>query len=130
MEEKELRIGNYVIKQDDYPKKTIQITYDCFDKMEANRLQRCFEHVPFVFEPIQLTEDWLTKTNLVKSGILYSKGKFAIKPWQVGQDIEWVIFWGDKVILYKKDYKVHQLQNLYFELAGEELEIKKDYEAN
>jgi hypothetical protein len=74
--------------------------------------------------PIPLTEEWLVKTDLIKDGILYEKGKFAIKPWEVGHDIEWVIFWGDKAILYEKEYKVHQLQNLYFALTGKELNTK------
>ena len=70
---------------------------------------------------IPLTEKWLNKTDLTKEGILYEDGRFAIKPWEVGQDIEWVIFWKDKAILYEKEYKVHQLQNLYYLLTRKEL---------
>ena len=75
------------------------------------------------YSPVELTEELLLKCGLIVNGILYEKGRFAIKKWKVGDDIEWVIFWEDKAILYKKPYYLHELQNLYFALTGEELKI-------
>jgi len=111
----ELRIGNLVFlssKQKEYEISSGHDIEEIEDGLDA--------------EPIPLTEEWLQKTGLEKTSILYQKGKFAIKAWKVGVDIEWVIFWGDHVILYVKDYHVHQLQNLYFALTGEELTFKTD----
>ena len=83
-----------------------------------------FFELPEKYKPITLTTEIIEKTELEKTGILYQKGKFAIKLWVVGGEIEWVIFWGDKAILYEKNYPVHRLQNLYSSLSNEELQIK------
>lgn len=76
------------------------------------------------FEPIPLTEEWLIKFGFNKDGILFEKEKnaqFAVKKWTVGCFDEWIIFWGYSRLV-KTDIKyVHQLQNLYHALTGEEL---------
>ena len=82
-----------------------------------------FFELPDKYKSIVLSTEFLEKTELVKDGILYQKGKFAIKKWVIGGEIEWVIFWGDKAILYEKNYPVHRLQNLYFALSNEELQL-------
>jgi hypothetical protein len=60
-------------------------------------------------EPIPLTEEWLVKlwTNSINYWIDTQYGKFWFQP--LSLEIE----------------HVHQLQNLYFALVGEELKIKK-----
>ena len=81
---------------------------------------QCFEFI----KPIHITEKLLLRLGFKKDEILYNKERFAIKKWEVGSEIGWVIFWLDKDILYVKPYYLHQLQNIYFSLTGEELEIK------
>ena len=116
MKASELRIGNYILDNDDNVNEVDSdlIHYiDCCDNNESG------------FEPIPLTEEWLVKFGVLEGfGIgLYHinindinilmidlKGGFA--------DI------GDEVTLKYNIKYVHQLQNLYFALTGEELTIK------
>jgi hypothetical protein len=78
-------------------------------------------------QPIPLTEEWLVKfgfePRLENSGNLpcFKKGKYTIARWK---GYKWQ-FWINTVDLYKSPQHVHQLQNLYFALTGEELKIKQ-----
>jgi hypothetical protein len=78
------------------------------------------------FEPIPLTEEWLLKFGFKKIGVNFQLKSFCLwyssyekcYVWRfmnVGEDAD------RKVCL---DY-VHQLQNLYFSLTGEELKLRK-----
>lgn len=82
-------------------------------------------------KPIQLTEEWL-----VKFGWLYYNGQkegVLTKDFGCKMDVDYI----DCELLIKSHYEpysmyrvtsvkhVHQLQNLYFALTGEELEIKE-----
>jgi len=79
------------------------------------------------YQPIQLTEEWLLKFGFEllcrKSPDGYKDTIFSMqKPyWTLMQlDKGWgVQFWQGNKLEY-----VHQLQNLYFALTGEELEMK------
>ena len=82
-------------------------------------------------EPIPLTEEWLTKlgfkqTEKIAQKIIRSVGRLGVlnveksKPFEIKLSY-WV---DDDGILISKIKYVHQLQNLYFALTGEELEIK------
>ena len=127
IEANDLRIGNLVNRY--FEKK-----YDFGSSMEWQpivfnlddfKLLKCFKH-----KPIPLTEEWLLKFGFITKGIHYNftlgnmeiasairvlstneRGKFYLD----GDIPEWM-----KI---KLEY-VHQLQNLYFVFAGEELEIK------
>ena len=73
--------------------------------------------------PIPLTEEWLLKFGFVKNLTgFYEKGRLTYRPdygWQILS--QWVKDWvGVAPILY-----VHQLQNLFYSLCGEELNICK-----
>jgi len=77
---------------------------------------------PELYEPIPLTEEWLLKFGFIDTGSYYLKGAFSIAkmPWTNGKI---------GLYAYAMDYSmelkyVHQLQNLYFALTGEELEAK------
>jgi hypothetical protein len=84
-------------------------------------------------EAIPLTEDWLLKFGFKQlkennsypedfAKIIYDNGRMRI----YGNTIEWIESNDDyffKIINTPKF--VHQLQNLYFALTGEELEIKE-----
>jgi len=129
MKASELRIGNWVIYQDEFDK----IRYEL--KFSIGHFMGIFEKNYGPPEPIKLTEEWL-----VKFGFVYFKkmalnipihnyiinrkdpnnemvlliemtGKFVLS----GYDTAWT-----KPLLY-----VHELQNLYFALTGEELTIKE-----
>ena len=79
-------------------------------------------------KPIPLTEEWLIKFGGIDTGYeIYIKAKTKIIEFK----------WSSKIVAtgvrngwYCKRYKhikyVHQLQNLYFTLTGEELTIKSE----
>lgn len=116
MEAKELRIGNYIYLSD---KEKIWQILDGheIDKADAN---------PFT-EPIPLIEEWL-----LKFGFEFAFGQAYIP---LGDDndghllkdpkLGWILddIEGFQIPLQPK--YVHQLQNLYFALTGNELTIKQ-----
>jgi hypothetical protein len=116
MKATELRIGNWVQsvyfhanKQyiQVYPQAFMQIARDN-PSLEVNS-----------WEPIPLTEEWLLKFGFETNDVRYWQiSSFRLHINRYG---EWIF----KVETFEKEIKyVHQLQNLYFALTGEELEIK------
>jgi hypothetical protein len=110
MKANELRIGNYVyLGTEVYQIKTgSEIGYG-----------------ENVFKPILLTEEWLLKFGFKRDGRslkLKNFGRFMFL--EIG-----ISFYpaGNLNCLLKRDIiqRVHQLQNLYFALTGEELTIKQ-----
>ena len=70
------------------------------------------------YKPIQLTEEWLVKFGFIKrtpTGYYFDMGRMSINL----PDFEYKNIRIDVKLKY-----VHQLQNLYFALTGEELTIK------
>lgn len=125
MKANELRIGNYITAFDldgDYVEvgflstrlETIQGTY--------YKYSQC--------NPIPITEEWLKRFGLVSKGIKGIK-VFYIRGMQceLNEDRVTCAFYDNEygaepdTIIHK--YYIHQLQNLYFALTGEELEIKE-----
>lgn len=119
MKPEELRIGNYVnIFLNDVDHNTIQIKIDDLYYIGQKN---------GVYEPIPVTEEWLLKFGFVKNSEL----KYHWKNWGTN---------GVIIITFDETYQgylfqlgkglnklltnVHQLQNLYFALTGEELIIK------
>jgi hypothetical protein len=87
--------------------------------------------IEYMFEPIPLTEEWLLKFGFeIKYDGEFAKD-YKFKNLKVRHKKQTLIYivaiWdeddNDCAIIYL-DY-VHQLQNLYFALTGEELKIKK-----
>lgn len=122
----ELRIGNLVVKSDqihsDSPQYG-QITTVYVDKANVDY------HYPLTwYKPIPLTEEWL-----LKFGFRMKAGKFRLpslsgyhffslqNPFMAEHDGGFV---PSVLCEYTLKY-VHQLQNLYFALTGEELTIKE-----
>ena len=112
---RELRIGSLILYQGE-PKEIAGITEEypyindiTFDYLEWDEVK-----------PIPLTEEWLLKLGFEYDKtmpFLLCKGAFNINTenhniWQ----------YGHKVITSPRH--VHQLQNLYFALSGQELEVK------
>jgi len=112
IEAKELRIGNFLQIYDE----AFQWGLDDFRSME-------FEHSVGEYEPIPLTEEWLIKFGGVGVEMegypVYYINPFAIEFYEK----ECVVHVGRSVEI--KINHVHQLQNLYFALTGEELKIKE-----
>lgn len=110
MEAKELRIGNYVFGYSNE-------AHEIFD---ADDLQHSVS-----YNPIQITEEWL-----VKLGFEANKTGYRIKT-SAGVQIIFesrtgVIYIGlARTAVSSFIEYVHQLQNLYFALTGEELTITK-----
>ena len=85
-------------------------------------------------EPILLTEEWLLKFGFIKAKFSseYWSHYSLINGWNVALSHHTeessgvnkdLVYWGDNYVELKY---VHQLQNLYFALTGEELIIKSE----
>jgi hypothetical protein len=118
MKNTELRIGNYI---EIYGKveKVVDVLCDCVNTLNIEGAHYGLAN------PIPLTGDWfvsfgfesqydkmtnITKLNLYNTPFSYVQGKFVVNTGT-----------GDFCVYIDK---VHQLQNLYFALTGEELKIK------
>ena len=107
MEEKELRIGNYV---------NIEDTILRID------LQELFYNSSII-TPVLLTEEWLLKLgfDLINNEYHQSRNHELKLHWTVNKN-KMIPEFNEKRFVTGYDFKyVHQLQNLYFALTGEEL---------
>ena len=122
MEAQELRIGNWI--QFRHTETPVRITLGDFVR-EYND-----EHLED-YEPIPLTEEWLTRFGFEQhhddcsNGVMYIKDIFSEQP------KTWGVYPNEvgSGIVIKDSIKlehVHQLQNLYFALTGEELNQNKE----
>jgi len=123
MEAKEFRLGNYAKDQFDQLITVSAIDYkDCLDNEIGD--------IPvYVLQPIPLTEEWLLKFGFSCSFISDPQERGATKGYfkeeiriiQINEDIEEFIIGGHDFPI--KDLKyVHQIQNIYFSLTGQELD--------
>jgi len=123
MKAQDLRIGNYVTNPQN--KDLIKVTAKMFE-------------VTNMYRPIPLTEEWLLKFGFEKySHEIYKSRKWSLKESAFVSD--WFYIKNEKSSPQKKKMfqgfrfgkklssleHVHQLQNLYFALTGEELTIKE-----
>lgn len=113
MKANELRIGNYVLIN------------DTLVQMKSFHGLCNIESKPEEFEPIPLTEEWLIKFGLFKNNNAWVLNK----PSSDIRKFEFSI-WKDltyNTAELQPDIKhVHQLQNLYFALTGEELKTSSE----
>jgi hypothetical protein len=129
MKASELRIGNYIklmFNYEDY--ETIQVTSDELVDVDKKRAD---------YEPLPLTEDWLLKfgfENIDKGDndyITYSDSNhdYYLQIDVRRKDSKYTILDNTNYELISFSMVdivyVHQLQNLYFALTGEELTIKQ-----
>lgn len=118
MKANELRIGNYVYDDvlkdiDTVYQLDLRCVNDCYIKDLNNEMK-----------PIPLTEEWLLKFGFVVFGI--DKDHYSLHDFKLFDVGGYYI-----VTPLPHEYKpiikhVHQLQNLYFALTGEELTIKEN----
>ena len=114
MKANELRIGNYVdIKHDEYECESFQFNFESGWNME-------FVH------PIPLTEEWLLKFNLNKptNKHPYHFKKSMVEFLHSEYQNKLKCFYNNAPMFSFPCKYVHELQNLYFAITGEELIIK------
>jgi len=118
MEAKELRIGNWV-----------KISHPDIDKFVYNEMvvidfvQMVDKKNKYIYDPIPITEEILIKAGFKSIGdeylfdndIIYYLNEFS---WNMGD-----ISYNGSDDWFKCEY-VHDLQNFYFALTGEELELE------
>tara|TARA_R110002124_G_scaffold199603_2_gene366415 strand:+ start:413 stop:733 length:321 start_codon:yes stop_codon:yes gene_type:complete len=102
MKATELRIGNWVM-------------YSSKIQVNENKIRECVDH-PDRFAPIPLTEDWLKRFGFEYSDLNGDSGLWKIPPFQIYGKYNQFIYEYALDVNY-----VHQLQNLYFALTGQEL---------
>jgi hypothetical protein len=118
MKATELRIGNLVHAELGLPSLNIHVIV----AQDISYINRDLCEV----YPIQLTEEWLLRFGFNDDGVTFKLNGihlwfssydncYLLRIYQIGSDIERKI----------NIYFVHQLQNLYFALTGQELEFAK-----
>ena len=118
MEARELRIGNIVINREDYA------PFEITEGWEIDNIG--------LYEPIPLTEEWLLKFGFemiedkTEEVWYWAYKDFVLEPtfFCFGYASP-IVFDLIRVNEENPLIHVHQLQNLYFALTGEELEITK-----
>jgi hypothetical protein len=117
MQSKELRIGNWIShtpsKNETTDANFIVSEINMFDGNTINGLESedC--------EPIPLTEKLFLKFGFEKRDSFFEHWNFGLSIYKDGNYFE-----SDQLPMFIKLQYVHQLQNLYFALTGEELELK------
>lgn len=117
MKANELRIGNLVEINAPIINKVIAVDVYHISKIKKNK-DCC--------KPIPLTEEWLLKFGFEKTE--WDNNNSFRK--MIGNNDYTIVFYSNGIceisdIITKKIDYVHQLQNLYFALTGEELTLKK-----
>lgn len=135
MEANELRIGNLVADYDCSPYyfAVEQITKTTDGDVRVHYRNNSISVIASDAPPIPLTEEWLLKFGFVRD----NDGIYFLDAWQPIHGQRFVIEWvGGKILCrshyqpYASDYAmhfikhIHQVQNLYHALTGEELTIK------
>lgn len=140
MNANELRIGNLVKINNDLLPETKGQVYSVYGinerfdkefpesknvvslrhKSHNARYVRTYSQFDEFIEPIPLTDEWLVKFGFEKSYKSFVKGDFTFI---TNHGLAYKL-----TIITNLPKYVHQLQNLYFALTGEELEIEKTEE--
>ena len=128
MEAREIRIGNYVYVDWVDSGRKLEINHGVHygtETMVMNVTPTGYGIALSFVAPIPLTEDWLIKFGFEKSKHWYTIGGIAISTDmnRLTQKVD-----GMYVEIYnqfKCPKYVHKLQNLYYELTGEELTVSK-----
>ena len=120
MEANEIRVGNWLNDPRQYDPKFFPKTDNGYFKATARDIQYADE-----FEPIQLTEEILLKCGFYKTGIteLYLLTDTIKISW-IEEDPTVIEINSENIYSHIINCEfLHQLQNIYFILKGQELEI-------
>ncbi|CAI9673420.1 MULTISPECIES: hypothetical protein [Elizabethkingia] len=126
MEGKELRIGNYLHDRNGNLCKVIELRQD---GIYAPAIDKATTGLPN--KPIELTKEWFEKFNLNHNDRLHSANEEIKKESAKDVGVRYVSYffnerigkWMDCQTRIVFDY-VHQVQNHYYVMTGEELTIK------
>ena len=131
MKATELRIGNLIKEEKDGTIATVKgLPADRYIQYSIGRHPKQIYGEPLSwFIPIPLTEDWLYKFGIVELknyGIHsdYGFNNFSDHSFRITADGEGYWYYSNANTVIHLTH-VHQLQNLYFALTGEELTIKE-----
>lgn len=121
MKATELRIGNWVRIKDVPTTKEWQVESIGNLQQVAGQLWSIEE-----LEPIQLTEEWLTRFGFKLPAHSWIGDKFHLSEYGEGSKHPnggvWVVAMNKNNAIISEIQYVHQLQNLYFALTGKELQ--------
>lgn len=128
MEAKELRQGNYVFYNDKELGEVSGTLTRMFKDNEVfinDRIDISYNETNI--SPIPLTEDWLVKFGYAQNKTVADmfEDETRLNIWRSPHDFNGFIADWDALTLRAIEY-VHQLQNLYFALTGEELNLKTE----
>ena len=131
MKATELRIGNWVKMKKSDPIENYQISAILEKGVNSGSVGMLYE----IIEPIPLTEEWLERFGFEKDEEYDEGGLVDYRMTLMKGSLEFVSFWNSEQLTGVNQPQtgidveyVHQLQNLYFALTGQELqtdEIKK-----
>lgn len=129
MKAEELRIGNMLSIPRLERVLTVSAIFKTHFVCEDKDGIRFEESIRINYQPIPLTEEWLMKFGCQRnrSGWFISADYFLYNPLtylDVPSSKYYGLMYNDKYITPKAVEYVHQLQNLYFALTGEELTLK------
>lgn len=132
MEARELRIGNLVLQTQNWGEK-IDPKVVTWNEGHWYDIGDCILYMED-FEPIRLNEEWLVKfgfdvswmSGMVLIQLKINDSLNLVRPYSENclGDLEFSLRYGSTHLNTVKIKYVNQLQNLYFALTGEELEIK------
>lgn len=117
MEANELRIGNYIMHHES----TLRVTGIDEHYFSHNEIDGCTRDILYEAKQIELTEEWLFKFGFKKLPKENSREKDKYSKSFVEISNESNGLWAYQNTTYF--FWVHNLQNLYFALTGEELTI-------
>lgn len=129
MKASELRIGNLLnFSNGIQPDKEIVVGRRFFSSAAIEKEDGDFEITPY-YRAIQLTDEWLLKLDFKKARTFDDNTRYIIGVNPVTKDWMMYLTWLDNYEFpfytngHHKIKYVHQLQNLYYALTGEELNI-------
>jgi hypothetical protein len=139
MKANELRIGNYVTWKDEESNDAILtvtgiVLNDCvWVEWEWEDGEKDYTECDFDgLKPILITEDWLIKLGFYEYDRMGENIFFSMKQYN---DMNWNLHFNRNILtvsfkdlVWNKSFEIkyiHQFQNLYFAITGEELTIKE-----
>lgn len=125
----ELRIGNWIIVQNPFRGEAARATVFNIlpdDLMVHDESQHRFAADPSTSEPIPLTPEILEAVGFVKHGdelrLMHNTFNLATLEFDTSKQVVYLDFEGTQTGVEIK--YLHQLQNIFFTITGNELEIK------